>query len=380
MRYTRLRGFTLTELLVVISIVVLLTALSIPSLIQMGVFSSNKVGNAAREYYEMLRAARMYATTHNVETALVYQARLVRETANDEYDGTDMVPVIEAYAVCRRLTPEEIEEINTDFLATDVLLDTPVFVPVPESDGQFRRMPAGTCILPEIFEVEGAAPGVTTRALSAVYVVHPALVLPSIDAADRNHENGYMRPLTHPDDVKLTNGADDDADGEPDEPDEADRLHFEQGAILGGDPLHPIGGGAAANIYAFPAHRFAPSGEMLPLQTRQRFQVRVGMLPNAELQDRFVTYDDAVEYDPDADPSDAERVFVQFHSADLLDPPDATETAYRFHDPRREPEVGNDKFDEKLYLENSVTLNIYTATGRVEITPTKQLEDYREDT
>ncbi|NLV46706.1 MAG: type II secretion system protein [Candidatus Hydrogenedentes bacterium] len=62
-------GWTLFELLVVIAIIGILTGISI-SVTRM--FSRDDMRGAARTIYTMLRAARVYATTYNVETAVVY--------------------------------------------------------------------------------------------------------------------------------------------------------------------------------------------------------------------------------------------------------------------------------------------------------------------
>jgi hypothetical protein len=222
-------------------------------------------------------------------------------------------------------------------------------------------MPQGTCILPEIFEFEGpdAANGTSTRALSAVYVVDPAFVLPSVPDGERADETGYLRPFVNP-------------------LDDTERLHYEAGVPGQPNSVTPITvslklpAATPADIHAFPAHRFAPSGEIIPLQSVQRFRVRVGMLPTSQPDERFVTYEDDVEYDPGPDPSDTEDLNVLFHKTGA---PGTSEIVPRFHDPRRLPAAGDEKFELRAFLENSVTLNIYTATGRVEIVPTVELEE-----
>ena len=63
-------GFSLVELLVVLAIVAILTGISIPIL---RMFSQNDLDRGARSLYTLIRAARVYSSTYNVKTAVVYQ-------------------------------------------------------------------------------------------------------------------------------------------------------------------------------------------------------------------------------------------------------------------------------------------------------------------
>lgn len=63
-------GFSLVELLVVLAIVGILMGISIPIL---RMFSQNDMDRGARSLYTLIRAARVYSSTYNVKTAVVYQ-------------------------------------------------------------------------------------------------------------------------------------------------------------------------------------------------------------------------------------------------------------------------------------------------------------------
>lgn len=66
------QGLTLVELIVVLTIIALISAVAVPGLARMGAFSRDTLSRETRELFEMLSAARIYATTWNVRTAVVY--------------------------------------------------------------------------------------------------------------------------------------------------------------------------------------------------------------------------------------------------------------------------------------------------------------------
>ena len=65
-------GFTLVEILVVLAIVAVVSAIAIPGLAKMGAFSRDEFTRATQEVNSVLRAAQLYATTYNENTAVVY--------------------------------------------------------------------------------------------------------------------------------------------------------------------------------------------------------------------------------------------------------------------------------------------------------------------
>lgn len=63
-------GFSLVELIVVLAVIGILTGISIP-VVRM--FSQNDLQRGVRPLTSMLRAARVYAATYNVNTAVIYE-------------------------------------------------------------------------------------------------------------------------------------------------------------------------------------------------------------------------------------------------------------------------------------------------------------------
>jgi len=86
-------GFTMTELLVVMSIIVILVAAAIPTFARLGVFSRGDMQNTARELYNLLTAARVYASTYRVDTAVVYDWDI---NELNEYGGSSPQQITDA--------------------------------------------------------------------------------------------------------------------------------------------------------------------------------------------------------------------------------------------------------------------------------------------
>ncbi len=122
-------AYSLVELIVVMAIGGLLTAFAIPSIARLGAFSSNELGNTTQELYTMLKAARIYASTHNTDTAVVYTldnysttSNTIREPLGDSMTG-EVTRAIVGAALVRK----------------DKVRD--LFVPITVREGIFRQFP-----------------------------------------------------------------------------------------------------------------------------------------------------------------------------------------------------------------------------------------------
>lgn len=244
-------GLTLVELLVVLGVIAIISAVAIPTLARSGWFTSNKSALGARELFTVLRAAKVYATTYNVDTAVAYGMRLV----TDSQTGAS-VPVADSVVLARGLTRDEIKSLRLG--GVNISGDDPVFVPLRGREGVFRVLPNQTCVLPDLFKAfESESPFgpdfVSDTGLSDIQLLDLSTDMPT-----------SVEPRT------VTTAVDPDGS-----------LDYQLGSL--------------AN--SFPAHRFTSDGSLATPdgQPKQRFTVRIGMLPDQDPSDRFYVNPNDVE-------------------------------------------------------------------------------------
>ena len=222
-------GLSLVELLVVLGMIGVISAVVVPVFIRNGWFTSGKTAFAARELFTVLKAARVYASTYNVETAVAYGGRLVTdsELARDSAIN-HIVPVADSVVLARRLKRDELILYGLPANSGDI------FVPLRSDEGVFRVLPKQMAVLPDLFKVEGTSPNfVSSTGLWPLRIY--------------DTEAGvFFQP----------------------------RADY---ALPGAVPS------------SFPAHRFLPDGSLRKPESlpTQRFTIRVGARPDLSYKDRF---------------------------------------------------------------------------------------------
>jgi len=348
------RGVTLVELLVVIAIIGILTSAAIPVLSRLSGFASSKNQEATRDLYTILKAAQIYASTHNTDTAVIY---IAREYTDSLDEGAS--PAATQYMVVRRIKNDELISLRryqpagtsnlaalVDGFAGDAngtlgnnLLDLithesvtyfngnlsqdyrDVFVPIRHADNLFREFPRDTCLL---FRPDPERRGIDGEDLLQGSDATPDPFL----NASKYHENTGLVP------VFVFNPWIIDEFGEM-----SGEIFYPPSHASFSNPTNLLTYGDGTNqepqwSVKFPGHVFKPNGEVrrnTSLDTKERITLHLGTIPDREPDDRFFE-------DPDKDES--------YNSAD--------------------PYLRDNKNDPELLTLKS-NLRLFVATGRVKI-------------
>ena len=137
-------GITLVELIVVLAIIGIMTALALPGIARLGTGSRNELNRAARETFTLLRAAKIYAATYRVDTAVVYSPEKLFPDESDPGDSD----FIAASSTIRRVGALAV--FFKPLQPPPSMNGCPgCFIPIPGESGQFAPLPQDTTIILE---------------------------------------------------------------------------------------------------------------------------------------------------------------------------------------------------------------------------------------
>lgn len=257
-------GLTLIELIVVLAILALMSAIAIPTLARLGFFARNEVQNSARELYAMLRAAKIYAATYHVDTGIAYGVSLKPDSVTGQ-----VIETIDAIAMVYKL-PREIQDLCVDL--PSYAMTTGTYVPVvgEQERGFFRPLPKDTGML-----AENLLPGGTGTygnylhdSVQAILIFQPQPTYDQNGNRKRELACEPVMPLLLSDDLLSLLPS---------------RLQY-LAALPAGQ--RALGYGENTSNLGFPAHVFTPSGRLLTSGI-ERFRIYVGYAPDASPVERF---------------------------------------------------------------------------------------------
>ncbi len=249
-------GFSLVELIVVIAILAVVAAVAIPGFARLGAFSRDDAGGAARDLYNMLRAARVYASTYRVDTAVVYGLRDFdpnRVPADSRQIGVD------SYSFARRIGDAEAAELGI----TDANKKLYTFVVVKDFTGTFRTFDGFAAAFQSVTDNSTRKPDGSLEVASGLTYMDGS----KGGVAAERLGLSYIRLITLERD-SVTN-------------------------TLTATDLTPRSElGVASSDAPFPAHRFTPAGVLRGGATKTRLTLHVAMSPEADPAERFMPDDE----------------------------------------------------------------------------------------
>lgn len=120
---------TMPEILVVVAIIAIMSAVVVPTFSRMGLFSRDDMKNTAHDVFSMVKAAKIYAATYRVVAAAAYY-----------YDLQGAPDCLRAIALVYEHPYLKVQDIDGSRLV-------PAYFPVPTGGGDFKMLAGETCVM-----------------------------------------------------------------------------------------------------------------------------------------------------------------------------------------------------------------------------------------
>jgi prepilin-type N-terminal cleavage/methylation domain-containing protein len=247
-REQRRYGFTLVEILVVLSIFAILAAVAIPTFARYGVFSKNELQRSSLELHNLLKSARVHASTYRVDTAVVYMLDNFTPLAIPNDVGLP-APVGDS------VSGATVRVITRAAVVVKVK-DKDIYEPAPGEIGAFTEFPGRMVVL-----------------------LNMVVLRKDVDGRLRPVEEVYYRSAR----PRFDRSSDDPADVLPNGLPKVIDL-----APLGLQAVHVVFPDTGEDLW-LPGHVFKPTGRMeTPWGTPERFTIHVTMSPEESVDARLV--------------------------------------------------------------------------------------------
>lgn len=262
--HKRTRGFTMVELLVVLAVVAILASLAIPTLARLGPGARDEISNTSQTVFSLLKAARIYAATYRVETAVVYVL--------DNYQDPPVdVNASVGEAVFDTVLNQPVRVIR----GAAVMARNPCghLEPIPRSEGSFIEFDPNACILLQAPDNSALYyQNMSVRIQDAQTLAQLQLMSDNLRSANgEGNPSEPPFPLLGPLGMRL----------EP--------------VVVQGDPCAVVNNPSlAANpAYAFtvtalPTHVFDQKGVLMNTGQKERETIYVGYMPNVAAEERVI--------------------------------------------------------------------------------------------